>query len=94
MESESLGTSEEVSLESLHEAGNYNEVTFPDVQVVQESRAKRSTRDDAQVEVIKLALKDVADAFRESIAAYEKSHQIQKLIPEEEVWKLLEEVSR
>jgi len=109
VEFESLGTTEEMTVDSLHEAGNSHEVdndhevTSPEVQVVQEPRAKRSrkSRDNVEVEVIKMALKDVADAFREStavhdkvfrdsIAAYEKSHQ--KLIPEDEVWKLLEEL--
>lgn len=104
VESESLGTTEEVTLESIHETNNDHEVTSPEVQIVQEPRAKRSrkSRDDAEIEGIKSALANIADAFRESTAvhekafrestaAYEKIHQ--KLpISEEDVWKLLEEL--
>jgi hypothetical protein len=102
-ESESIGTSEQVTLESLQEGGNEQDVTSPEVQIPQEPIAKRSrkSRDEDEVEGIKAALLNVADAFREStashdkyfkdsIAAYEKAN-VKLPISEEEVVKLIEE---
>ncbi|KEH23715.1 uncharacterized protein [Medicago truncatula] len=103
-ESESIGTSDQVTLESLQEGGNEQDVTSPEVQIPPEPRAKRSrkSRDEDEVEGIKAALLNVADAFREStashdkyfkdsIAAYEKAN-LKLPISEEEVFKLLEEL--
>lgn len=102
-ESESIGTSDQVTLESLQEGGNEQDVTSPEVQIPPEPRAKRSrkSRDEDEVEGIKAALLNVADAFRESIAshdkyfkdsiaAYEKANL--KLPISEEVFKLIEEL--
>lgn len=103
-ESESIGTSDQVTLESLQEGGNEQDVTSPEVQIPPEPRAKRSrkSRDEDEVEGIKAALLNVVDAFREStashdkyfkdsIAAYEKAN-VKLPISEEEVFKLIEEL--
>jgi hypothetical protein len=87
----------------LQEGGNEQDVTSLEVQIPQEPIAKRSrkSRDEDEVEGIKAALLNVADAFRESnvshdkyfkdnIAAYEKAN-VKLPISEEEVVKLIEE---
>ncbi|XP_058755036.1 uncharacterized protein LOC131628181 isoform X2 [Vicia villosa] len=102
--SESIETSEQVTLESLQEGGNDQDVTSPEVQIPPEPKAKRSKKaqDEAEIEGIKSALLTIADAFREStashdkyfkesVSAYERAN-IKLPIPEADVWKLLQEM--
>ena len=97
-ESESIEIND-INLESFQdtfEVGNNNDVSSPEIQSTrnQESKTKRSKKckDESEVEGIKVALQDIAEALRESTAAYERVQQ--KLpISEAEIWKLLEDLT-
>ncbi|CAI8618333.1 unnamed protein product [Vicia faba] len=73
-ESESIKTSEQVTLGSLQEGVNDQDVTSPEVQIPQESKAKRSkkSQDEVEIEEIKSALLTIVFVFRESTTSHDK----------------------
>lgn len=91
-----------MSSESEQEAENDHNVTSPEIQVDRDQEVKgkraKTSRDENEVEGIKMVLQDIAEALREGIAAVRGSTAVNEkaqqrlLISEAEIWKLLEDL--